>query len=409
MADKIWMHVDMDSYFASCEQQANPFLRGKPVAVCGDPQGGAPQKGSIDIYSRSVIAAASQEAKKFGVNSGMPLFQGKKLCPELVFVRADKDKYHYITRRFLKMLTGLSPSVYLYSIDEAFVDLSYFNRFQKARNVARRLKAQVKKRLGPEITCSCGLAPNCFLAKLASDREKPDGLFVAKEEDKKNVVENLSLAELWGIGPKTEEKLKKMGISSVRQLSKIPVSNLHAEFGLRGYYLKRMAQGGPVPGLDSPGKLGKRWGKKRKDDLPCSCSRSKTLTSDIQSRQRLKRVAAQLIETLTFRLREKNLAAWVVGIELKFNDFSAFSRQRKLGAGIKDEAEILRQLACLLSKEKIKKPVRKIKIRLGALRKDSQPSLLSSDKRRREILQVKDDINKSFGPKTVFSLRAVEN
>lgn len=199
------LHVDMNSYFATVEQQANPLLRGKPVAVSGRP------------HINSVVAAASLEAKKFGVRSGMNTWEAKKLCPTLIFIPGDPAKYLATTSKLLKIFKSYSPTVEIFSIDEVFLELD-----GDLVAVATQIKQRIREEIGEHISCSIGIAKNKFLAKLASERKKPDGLTVVTQENLDEILLTSKLDDFCGIGRQTLKRLQGMGIYTVAQLRQIP-------------------------------------------------------------------------------------------------------------------------------------------------------------------------------------------
>lgn len=200
------MHVDMNSYFATVEQQANPLLRGKPIAVSGRP------------HINSVIAAASIEAKKFGVKSGMNTWEAKKLCPQLIFIPGDPAKYLCLSEKMIRILKSYTPFVEIFSIDEAFLELPEGEPFR----IALEIKQRIKNEIGSHITCSIGIAQNKFLAKLASEKKKPDGLTVVTEENLDEILLSSKLDDFCGIGRQILKKLQGMGIYTVVQLRQVP-------------------------------------------------------------------------------------------------------------------------------------------------------------------------------------------
>ena len=219
----------MDAFFASVEQQSNPKLRGKPIAVIGS--GG-----------RTVITTRSYEARKFGVKTGMNVYEAKKLCPHIIFVVGDNEKYTHTCTELQKVYLQFTPDVEAYSIDEAFLDVTTTHHlFGGPEAIGYSIKKRIKDLFG--ITCTAGIAPNILIAKLASDIAKPDGLRWIKPEDVNAVLEELPLKELWGIGSRLAEKLGAFGIKTCGQLGRAPVSLLRNKFGIVGEHLKAMGMG----------------------------------------------------------------------------------------------------------------------------------------------------------------------
>src|SRR4051812_41067819 len=193
------IHIDMDAFYASVEQRDNPELRGKPLAVGGSPD------------SRGVVAAASYEAREFGVRSAMPMARAVRLCPQLLIVRPDFSKYQEASTRVMEILRSATPLVEPLSLDEAYLDVTE-NLWGEplAMNVAQRIKRQIRDELA--LTASAGVAPNKFLAKIASGWQKPDGLTVIAPERVESFLQKLPVEALWGVGPVTAKKLRAIGI-----------------------------------------------------------------------------------------------------------------------------------------------------------------------------------------------------
>ncbi|MEM1684287.1 MAG: DNA polymerase IV, partial [Nanopusillaceae archaeon] len=207
----IVFHIDMDAYFASVEQQARPWLRGKPLVVSGRP----------DIHS--VVAAASKEAKRFGIKAGMPTWEAKRLCPHVIFLPGDPDKYESVTRRFLAILVTYTPMVEVYSIDEVFLEATdVVRRYPDPVALAREIKARFREELGEWITCTIGIAPNKLLAKLATEQAKPDGIRWIKPEEVPAVLKATPVEAVCGIGPRIARRLSHMGVWTLADLQRIP-------------------------------------------------------------------------------------------------------------------------------------------------------------------------------------------
>jgi DNA polymerase-4 len=226
---KIILCIDMDAFFASVEQQTNPRLRGKPIAVIGS--GG-----------RTVITTRSYEARKYGVKTGMNIYEAKKLCPHIIFVVGNNEKYTHTCKELQKIYLQFTPDVEVYSIDEAFLDITTTHHlFEGPEAIGNSIKAKIKNQFG--ITCTVGIAPNILLAKLASDTAKPDGLKWIKPEDVESVLEDLPVKELWGIGSGLTEKLEALSIKTCGELGRASASLLRNKFGIIGEHLKAMGKG----------------------------------------------------------------------------------------------------------------------------------------------------------------------
>lgn len=219
MDTRVVMHLDMNSFFASVEQAHNPALKGKPVVVTGSQQ-------------RTVILTASYEARKYGVKTGMMLHEVRRLCPDVIMVPADNRKYTHTSSAIMKMMLDYTPLVEVFSIDEAFLDVTHsLAIFTSAENIAYLLKSRIKYHF--DLTCSIGIAPNKLLAKLASELKKPDGLTTITPENVSCILESMPIKELCGIGRKMERQLNLLGIQTCGQLGRYPVDILKRYFNPR--------------------------------------------------------------------------------------------------------------------------------------------------------------------------------
>src|SRR6186997_2204249 len=224
------LHVDMDAFYASVEQRDNPGLRGRPVVVGGDPA------------KRGVVAAASYEARVFGVRSAMPMSRAVRLCPSLVIVRPDFTKYQAVSRQVFELFRSVTPLVEPLSLDEAYLDVTE-NAWHEplATPVARRLKDRVREATG--LTASAGVAPNKFLAKIASGWRKPDGLTVISPERVEPFLQRLPVDALWGVGPVTAKKLRARGVERLVDVRTADPIALHDAVGSLAYWLQQLANG----------------------------------------------------------------------------------------------------------------------------------------------------------------------
>src|SRR5512132_1384901 len=224
------LHIDMDAFYASVEQRDKPHLRGVPVVVGGDPE------------HRGVVAAASYEARQFGVRSAMPMARAVRLCPSLVIVHPDFTRYQAVSQQVFSIFRSVTPLVEPMSLDEAYLDVTE-NAWGEAlgQSVAVRIKKEIKERTG--LTASAGVAPNKFLAKIASGWKKPDGHTVIAPERVERFLEKLPVEALWGVGPKTAEKLLALGCARLVDVRRVPVDALRRAVGSWADSLVRLAHG----------------------------------------------------------------------------------------------------------------------------------------------------------------------
>jgi len=292
------IHVDMDAFYASVEQRDSPELRGKPVVVAW--------RGN-----RSVVCAASYEARAFGVRSAMPAVRAERLCPDAVFIAPDFSRYRAVSRQAREIFQRHTDLIEPLSLDEAYLDVTENKMgLPTATLVARTIREQIRKELN--LTASAGVAPNKFLAKLASDWRKPDGLFVIQPEENDNFLLPLPVGRLPGVGKVTEEKLFKLGIKTVGELRKLDLPSLEEEFGRYGVRLHELARGvdeNPVV-PDRPTK---------------SISVEDTLEQDVPLSE-LEPMIRRLAEKLWLASRKEPRTARTVVLKLKTSEFKILTR-----------------------------------------------------------------------------------
>jgi DNA polymerase-4 len=333
----------MDAFFAAVEEQRNPALKGKPVVIGGR---GDPSK-------RGVVSTANYEARKFGVHSAMPLISAYKLCPHAIFLPVDYEAYVAASQLFKSVMRSMCPIMEDVGIDEAFLDISDLPEENDV--IALKIKAGILDKT--VLTCSIGIAPNKLLAKIASDMQKPNGLTILTGEDIESRLWPLPIRKLYGIGPKTEEHLKKMGIETVGQLAALPLERLMERFGKSyGHYLYEASRGID----DSP--LVTHW-------EPKSISRETTFQVDVKDWQVIAKNLAALTKDVVADLKEHQYQAKTVTIKIRFSDFQTFTR----GITIPDYSnseEVMRKAAfACLKRIDLNKRVRLIGVRTTNLMK----------------------------------------
>ena len=215
--ERLVMHVDMDAFFASIEQRDHEEYRGKPLIVGG-------------LSGRGVVSTCSYEARRFGVHSAMPIVRARRLCPQGIFVEGDYAHYKAVSQEIFAIFARYAPVVEPLSIDEAFLDLTGMELLMESpRAYAEKLKAEIREKTG--LIASVGIAPNKFLAKLASDLEKPDGLVIITEQTKQAVLDPLPVSRIWGVGKKTAARLEDLRIRTIGQLRRTPRERLARDLG----------------------------------------------------------------------------------------------------------------------------------------------------------------------------------
>jgi DNA polymerase-4 len=295
------IHVDMDAFFASVEVLDNPELRGKPVIVGGDPN------------ARGVVAAASYEVRKFGVHSAMPMRQALKLCPQAIVIRGRMHRYIELSRKIRDIFERYTPLVEPVSVDEAFLDVTGCPL--DSVTIGRNIKKEIKTETG--LTASLGIAPNKFLAKVASDLKKPDGFVIITEANKQQILDPLPVSAIYGVGKVTARTLETHGIRTIAQLRKWPLEKLVPVVGNFAGDLLDLANG-----IDNrPVELGGR---------SKSISEEHTFATDIDDEKILLGVILEQVQQIARRLREENLKAHTITLKLRYGNFKTITRSKTL-------------------------------------------------------------------------------
>lgn len=369
---RIILLVDMDAYFASVEQKSNPSLRGRPIGVIGSGK-------------RTVITTASYEARKFGVKTGMNIWEAKKTCPELILVIGNNEKYTCTCRELVEIYHRFTPDLEIYSIDEAFLDITATHHlFGGPEKIGSYIKRAIKNRFG--INCSVGIGHNILLSKLAGELGKPDGLKWIKPEDVKNVLEDLPVKELWGIGSKIEKRLAFLGIGTCGELGRTPSSLLRAKFGIYGEALKAMGMG-----------ICNRQVRTTPEDAK-SIGHSMTLPVDIWDRGEIEAYLLKLSEMVGRRARKHEYMGRTISLIIRYTDFETFSRQAGIPGYTNDTHVIYKSTLKVLDSIRLRHRIRLLGICLSNLIKDPhQIPLIAEERKRRSILQVMDSINDRYG------------
>ncbi|MBN2322048.1 MAG: DNA polymerase IV [Acidobacteria bacterium] len=373
------LHVDMDAFYAAVEQRDHPEYRGKPVVVGSDPKNG---KG------RGIVATCSYEARKFGVHSAQPISQAWKLCPHGIYVRPDMQKYARVSARIMRILAGFTDLLEQVSIDEAFLDVSGSRRlFGTGTEIAVKIKYRIYNDLS--LTASVGVAQNKFIAKIASDLQKPDGLVVVETGREKEFLAPLAIGRLWGVGPKTEAYLKSLGVERIGQLADLPPGNSVSRMGKAGMHLLRLARG-----IDDRPVLPEEGFK--------SIGHEITFDSDTTDPELLKKTLLELTERVAQRLRKNKACARTVAIKFRESDFSTSSRRTTLDSPA-DTVEVIFPVAVKLMKSLLRHdvPVRLIGVHTGNLELEEDGKQMSffdrAPRKDRKLAAAMDDIVQRFG------------
>lgn len=375
------VHVDMDAFFASVEKLDNPELADKCVIVGG-------------ISDRGVVSAASYEARKFGVRSAMPMYRARQLCPHGVFLAPRRSRYKEISRVVMDVLASFSPLVEPVSIDEAYLDISGCEHlFGSARDTGRLIKEKIRERTA--LTCSVGIAPHKFLAKIASDLEKPDGLVVISREEAAGFIERLPVDKVPGVGIVSGLVLSRMGIKTLGDVKEYGETVLVRKLGKFGKRLFELASG-----IDRSGVVPIRPAK--------SVSSEKTLPVDAVNKEYLRTYLLEQSEDVGAELRQKNLRAGTVFIKIKHSDFTQVTRQASLEHQSNSAEMLYKSASRLLNAYTPDRPVRLIG--LGAtdltdLKTPVQQDLFQESSRRWEkwekVESAVDAIRQKYGKRGI--------
>jgi DNA polymerase-4 len=374
------IHIDMNAFFASVEQQANPALRERPMAVIGS-------------VHRGVLLSPSYEARAFGVKTGMTYGEAKRACPEIVLVPADSAKYSHACEQLLTIWNDFTPAVELFSIDEAFLDVTGCDAlFGDPVRMAVRIKERIWEEMG--LTCSVGIGPNKLLAKLGSDMQKPDGLVVIAPGDVADVLEDLPVKEICGIGPNLTRHLASMGIHTCGELGSAPLRQLTARFGAVGERLRDMARGiddDPVaPAAEQDEEESKSMGH------------SMTLDEDCSDIMLIERHLLQLSEKVGRRLRRGRYSGRTVTVTLRYADFHTFSRQRRLPRAVSHGLDIYAAATRILRELNLTQAIRLVGVSVSCLERNmEQVPLFAEERKRKFIAEAMDEINDRYGGFTV--------
>jgi len=327
------IHIDMDAFYASVEQRDRPELRGRPVAVGGSPA------------SRGVVAAASYEAREFGVRSAMPMARAVRLCPALAIVRPDFAKYKAASEKVMQILHSATPLVEPLSLDEAYLDVTEnLWREPLAMNVARRIKEEIRQALA--LTASAGVAPNKFLAKIASGWEKPDGLTVIAPERVESFLHKLPVEALWGVGPVTAKKLRAIGVTQLVDIRAIDFALLERTVGSLAEWLLGLSRGIDERPVEPE--------RERK-----SISSETTFARDLSGLADIERELDALAAEVADALERKGLVARTVTIKVRYADFTTVTRSHTAqGATRSAKSLSVRARALLERTEAARRPVR---------------------------------------------------
>jgi DNA polymerase-4 len=376
------LHVDMDAFYASIEIRDNPDLRGKPVIV-----GGAPER-------RGVVSAASYAARKFGVHSAMPMARALRLCPQAVRIAPRVAVYAEVSQLIRDIFARFTPQIEPLSLDEAFLDVTACEKlFGGAESIAHAIKQAIRDELG--LVASVGLAPNKFVAKIASDINKPDGYVVVAVDQVQNFLDPLPVSRLWGAGKATVAVFERMGIRTIAQLRRQSESWLSAHFGRHGEHLWQLAHG-----IDNREVISDAQAK--------SISHETTFAEDLNDKETLEAWLLHLTEQVAWRLRRADLLGRTVQLKLRYPDFKTITRSHTLieaTASTDSLWQIVRQL--LRDNWPGSPAIRLIGMGVTGLAHPEEQHMVQADlftpatPQKTKVDTLTDEINARFGPSTL--------
>jgi len=361
------IHIDMDAFFAAVEQRDNPQLQGCPVIIGG-------------LGGRGVVATASYEARRFGVRSAMPMTEARRRCPQGTYLPGDHRKYSQVSCQIMKILEDFSPLVEPLSLDEAFLDVSGMDwLYEDPVAIARDIKTRIQQEL--QLTASAGVAPNKFLAKMASDLQKPDGLTVIRPGEEAAAIANLPIRRLWGVGETTAGVLYKAGIETIGQLANADPALLERQLGKLAYEIHQLANG-----IDEreviPGHIAKSIGKET------------TFATDLQSRADIMAQLLVLAEKVGWRLRKSNCVGRTVTVKIRFASFRTLSRSHTLLEPVCLDEAIYQAAGTLMEKIPLNEGVRLLGISISNLETGGKQISLFPDETEIKRGLVSDAVDK---------------
>lgn len=376
------LHLDMNAFFASVEQAANPLLRGKPVIVGGG------------ISKRSVVAAASYEAKAKGVKNGMSAWDAKKICPDAIIVVGDMPKYISTSKAIMKYLTNYTELVEVFSIDEAWLDVSATkDRFGGELELAKAIKGWIRKNF--HLTCNIGISYNKLMAKFAGELKKPDAIITLRPDDIPGKVDGAEVSKLCGVGRKIEGYLAELGVRTFGELNRYPREKLVKRFGMAyGEHLWQMGQGHD----DSP--VLPYW---HETDAK-SVGHSYTMPRETRDVNEVKSYLLRLSESTGRRMRRDNYAGNVIHLTIGFGNFHFWGKQKKIGENINDGYDIYKVGESLFDENllNVDRPFRFVGISVSNLIHNlDQVSIFDTVENRKKVLKALDIINDRYGEFTV--------
>jgi DNA polymerase IV (DinB-like DNA polymerase) len=343
----IILHVDLDAFYAAVEEREHPEYKGRPIAVGADPKGGT---------GRGVVATSNYAARRFGIKSAMPVSIAYRKCPDCVFLPVNMDLYVRVSQKIMQILSAYAEKMEQVSVDEAYLDVSSAKTYEKAREIAQKIKDEIQQK--EKLTCSVGIGPNKLIAKVASDFKKPDGLFIVKPAEVLDFLAPQPVRILRGVGPKTEEALGKLGIKTVADVRKFSREQLVEVAGSFGIDLYEQSRGNYSAELIT-------------DWTPKSMGRNYTFERDTNDKNGIYRVLDEMCTDVWKQLTHEKMTFKTVTVRVRYEDFDTHTKQKSLIDYV-DNIEAIRNTAkeLLVPFLKDKRKIRLVGMSLGKLKQE---------------------------------------
>lgn len=381
---RVIFHIDMNSFYASVEVVHNPSLKGKPIAIAGNPK-----------ERRGIIVTSSYEAREKGVKTTMPIWEARKLCPNLIIIPPNFDRYRETSRQIFQTLANIVPIIEPVSIDEAYMDVT--DHPTNPLQLAKEMQETLLRTIG--IPCSIGIGPNKFLAKTASDMKKPLGITVLRIRDLPTVLWPLEVDNMYGVGKKTADKLRSIQIETIHQLANADTYALRHLLGINGERLKNRANGIDPRAVD-PESVNEFK----------SIGNSQTLPNDTTDERVIKGLLRKLSLSVAERLKRRNLKGQTVQLTLRFADRKTITRSKKLADFIHDKEEIIRHVYELFDLHWSADPIRLLGVTMQDLLEEKQViqqlNLFTyhEEEKRSSMAQAVNELKGIYGDKTFIEM-----
>ncbi|WP_082233908.1 DNA polymerase IV [Halobacillus massiliensis] len=383
---RVIFHVDMNSFYASVEMAYDPSLKGKPLAIAGNPE-----------ERRGIVVTSSYEARKYGVKTTMPVGEARRLCPSLIVRRPNFERYRAASKEMFKILSEVTEIIQPVSIDEGYMDITDCHEKGSPPELAQYIQNRIHDEL--DLPCSIGIAPNKFLAKMASDMKKPMGITILRKRDLREKLWVLPIEEMYGVGEKTAEKLRKIKINTIGSLAEHPVFELKQLLGINGERLRNRANGIDNRPVDPEAVHEFK-----------SIGTSTTLAEDTSDDNEIRQVFNRLCAKVEARMKNKKVFARNVQITIRYYDRQTITRSRQLTDYINTRENLFRMALQLFDEHWNQSPVRLLGITAQDLAEQTEISqqlnLFSYEEhaRKEKLYKAVDDLSEKFGPETFKKL-----